>query len=287
MPLFTRSPSTAANAASRRGELPVGSRMSDWRVGADDRAGPPPARRSALRAVMPLAFLLGSGGALYANPWIVAQSVDWLWQQVETVRARSPSPSPAQTDARVPPGETDTSAPTASPAQPASSPSELPLPPAAEQAARVAAASAAPTPSGVPASARPTGPAASASDTGFNAPYAPPKPLAAEPFQIRAEAVGLHPDMSKAVLARLSTADLQNARVAIEKLLVETSDDAVVVWPKQRRGPEAQFRVHFVAGSDGDCRRYVVAVAKDGWQTTGLPMERCAGPSTSRKIEPR
>ncbi len=280
MPLFTRS-STAA--AYRRGGPAVGSSMGDWRVGADDRAGPPPARRSALRVVMHLAVLLAGGGALYANPWILTRSVDWLWQQVETVRAWTPSP--AQTDARVPPGERDTSAATPARALPAPSRTELPVP--AEQTVRVPAPDAQPA-SDTPASGQPAATAASSADPGFNAPYAPPKPPVAEPFQLRAEAVGLHPEMSKAVLSRLSPADFQNARIAIDKLLAEASSDAVVVWPAQRRASEAQFRVHLVPGSDGaDCRRYVVAIAKDGWLTTGLPMERCSALPASRKIDPK
>ena len=56
---------------------------------------------------------------------------------------------------------------------------------------------------------------------------------------------------------------------------MESPDDAVFVWPKQRKPELALFQVHFVPGAAPDCRRYVVTVTKDAWSTTALPMERC------------
>ncbi|MFV0297826.1 MAG: hypothetical protein ACK5JT_17085 [Hyphomicrobiaceae bacterium] len=91
----------------------------------------------------------------------------------------------------------------------------------------------------------------------------------------RAEAVGLHPDLSHVVLARLSDRDFRNARRAIDKALAETPDGEVLDWPKRRIAGLAQFRVTFVDGAGRNCRRYVVAIAKSGWATTALPMERC------------
>lgn len=277
MPLFTRRAAAAANTASQRTH-PV----FDWRVGDDDRAGPLPARRSTLRAMMPLLILLGCGGALYANPWMVAQTSDWLWRQVEYLRAPLPVP-PARTETRLPSGEVQ--AATAS--TPTMAPSASgPLPSEAATSAAAAAPATPPTAPSLPATTASTAPSTAASAPGFNAPYAPPPPPAAETFQMRAEAVGLHPEMSKAVLTRLSASDLQNARLAIEKALSEPDEDAVVIWPKQRKSGEAQFRVHFVPGTDADCRRYVVAIAKDGWQSTALPMERCAGLAARPKSGP-
>lgn len=103
------------------------------------------------------------------------------------------------------------------------------------------------------------------------APHADP----ADPYQVRALAVGLHPGLSPALLARLSPTDYKNAGIAIQTALAETPESAVFVWPRQRKPELALFRVHFVPGAAPDCRRYVVTVAKDGWSTTALPMEKC------------
>lgn len=101
------------------------------------------------------------------------------------------------------------------------------------------------------------------------------KTLESDPNLARAIAAGLHPDMSRVLLTRLSKADYQNAAVAIKTALAETADDQVLFWPKKAKAGLAIFRVHFVPGAEPDCRRYVVTVAKDGWQTTALPMDNC------------
>ena len=95
---------------------------------------------------------------------------------------------------------------------------------------------------------------------------------------MRAVAVGLHPDLSRVLLARLSPADYRNAGIAIKTAVAETPDTDVFVWPLQRKPELALFQVRFVAGAAPDCRRYVVAVTKDGWLTTAPPMEKCATP---------
>ena len=107
------------------------------------------------------------------------------------------------------------------------------------------------------------------------APACGPAVQAPGPHQKRAKAVGLHPDLSQVLLERLSTTDYRNAGVAIKTALTETPDTAVFVWPRQRTPDLALFKVHFVTGADPGCRRYVVTVAKDGWLTTALPMEKC------------
>lgn len=107
------------------------------------------------------------------------------------------------------------------------------------------------------------------------APLPPPKADPADPYQTRALAVGLHPDLSRVLLKRLTAADYRNAGTAIQTALAETADDAVFTWPKARKSDLAQFEVHFVHGATKECRRYVVTVAKDGWSTTALPMEKC------------
>ena len=98
---------------------------------------------------------------------------------------------------------------------------------------------------------------------------------------MRAVAVGLHPDLSRVLLARLSPTDYRNAGIAIQSAVAETSDSAVFVWPRQRKPELALFQVRFVPGAAQGCRRYVVTIAKDGWLTTALPMERC-GPHAGR-----
>jgi hypothetical protein len=110
-------------------------------------------------------------------------------------------------------------------------------------------------------------------------PDAPPTADPADPYQMRAAAVGLHPDLSRVLLARLSPADYRNAEIAIQTAVAETPDDGVLVWPRQRKPELALFQVRFVAGAAPGCRRYVVTVTKDGWLTTALPMEKC-GPKS-------
>jgi len=99
---------------------------------------------------------------------------------------------------------------------------------------------------------------------------------------MRAAAVGLHPDLSRVVLARLSPADYRNAGVAIKTAVAETPDGAVFVWPRQRKPELALFQVRFVAGAAPGCRRYVVTITKDGWLTTAMPMERCGSALAGR-----
>jgi hypothetical protein len=111
----------------------------------------------------------------------------------------------------------------------------------------------------------------------------PPTVDPADPYQKRAAAVGLHPDLSRVLLKRLSPTDYRNAGIAIQTAVAKTPDDAVFVWPRQRKPELALFQVHFVRGGAPDCRRYVVTVTKDGWSTTAPPMEKC-GTSPVRRI---
>jgi hypothetical protein len=103
----------------------------------------------------------------------------------------------------------------------------------------------------------------------------PPSADPADPYQMRASAVGLHPDLSRVLLAKLSSADYRNAGIAIQTAVAKTPDNGVFIWPRQRKPNLALFEVHFVPGAAPDCRRYVVTVTKDGWSTTALPMEKC------------
>ena len=104
-----------------------------------------------------------------------------------------------------------------------------------------------------------------------------------DPYQVRAESIGLHPGLSRVLLTRLSDADYRNAAHAIKTAVTETSDSAIFIWPRQRTPELAVFKVHFVPGAASDCRRYVVTITKDGWMTTALPMERC-GPQLRQAL---
>lgn len=102
-----------------------------------------------------------------------------------------------------------------------------------------------------------------------------------DPYQRRAASVGLHPGLSRVLLERMTEADYRNAGIAIQKALQNTDNDAVVIWPRQRKPELALFRVRFVPGAAPGCRRYVVTITKDGWTTTALPMENCGSQTAS------
>lgn len=106
----------------------------------------------------------------------------------------------------------------------------------------------------------------------------------ADPLQVRALAAGLHPGLSRALLARLSPADFRNAATATRTALAETPDTEVFSYPRKRAAELALFQVKFVPGAAVGCRRYVVMVTKDGWLTTAMPMEKCGtGAKQARK----
>lgn len=126
-------------------------------------------------------------------------------------------------------------------------------------------------------------PAARRSDEAPDGPLRPAIADPSDPYQVRAAAVGLHPELSRALLSRLSPTDYRNAGIAIKNAL-EAPETAVYVWPRQRKREEALFKVHFVPGAAAGCRRYVVSVTKDGWLTTAPPMEKCgAQPRQARR----
>ena len=93
--------------------------------------------------------------------------------------------------------------------------------------------------------------------------------------------MGLHPGLSRVLLARLSETDYRNAGIAIKTALAETPEDGNFLYPRELKGGLALFKVHFVQGPDADCRRYVVTITMDRWATTALPMEKC-GPQFAR-----
>jgi len=215
-----------------------------------------------------LMVLLGGGWALIGEP---ATWPEWLRGKVAAISAameRSPGPpqpavSAMATAARPPLAE------------PSSKPAAIEAPPAILQP---------PPQSPAPPATAALPPAAAGADDPAPAPLEPPSVDPTDIYQVRALAVGLHPGLSRVLLARLSPDDYRNAGVAIQKAVAETPDTGVLVWPRQRKPELALFHVRFVPGAAPDCRRYVVTVTKDGWLTTALPMEKC-GPQARRQSQ--
>ncbi|MFM9939313.1 MAG: hypothetical protein ACKVP7_07445 [Hyphomicrobiaceae bacterium] len=227
-------------------------------LGPRDRVGPPLVKRGRRRVVRALAFSLVVGGGTWA--WFEGH-LAWvgpLIGQLTSVIEAPPLPStgtPTQS-ALMPP------LPVLALLEPAAW--QLPNVPAIERREAVPAPRAepepAPSPEPLPA-------------------YAPPPASAPDPLLRRAEAAGLHPGISRTLLARLTADDFRNAEAAIGKALAETPEDGALEWPRTKSSRLAQFRVHFVPGAGERCRRYVVEIAKDGWLTTAPPMERCGVPA--------
>lgn len=125
--------------------------------------------------------------------------------------------------------------------------------------------------------------AAPASDAATPEPLTPPKADPRDPNQKRALAAGLHPDVSPALLARLSNVDYRNAATAITTALSAAAPDEVYTWPKDAGLKRAQFDVRFVQGAGPECRRYVVTVTLERWSTTAPAMEKCGAELPRRK----
>lgn len=230
----------------------------------------PPRERggSMLSATLVLLVLFGGGWAVLQAP------ADWLARlgsQVDAVTAllRPPGASVVMSDA----SSIAIAEPQAADAAAGA------IAPMAETQASVAADAATP-PDAVPVE---TGSVDAAAETEEPQPLPPPRIDPANPYQRRALAVGLHPDLSRVLLKRMSAADYRNAGYAIDTAIAKTADGADFVWPRQRRPEQALFRVHFVKGAAAQCRRYVVTVVIDGWSTTALPMERCGAQLTGRE----
>jgi hypothetical protein len=238
---------------------------------AGERIGPPLAGAAGKALLRGLFLLLVAGGVSWLmlsdrQTWPAWLSNDvkavarWIERSSLELRAQTASPPrPVRLEAANKPVAIEapiTSAPMA--ASRAEPPSELPARP--EPAPITTAALPYPTTAAPAAAAEP---------------FTPPRVDPSDPYQARAAAAGLHPELSRVLLARLSETDYRNARTAVETAVAETPDNAVFVWPRQRKPDLALFRVRFVAGAAPGCRRYVVTVVKDGWLTTALPMEKC------------
>ncbi len=215
-----------------------------------DRIGPPRAARSKARrrGVLFMLMLLGGGSAMLGDP---TEWSGWQWAKMAMAPPAADNKFPG-TAARVAPMPPPVVVPP--PLGPTVVAQEIATPPLATAALPPAA-------------------------TGVDA--APPAALPplvidpSDPYQKRAAAVGLHPELSRVLLERLSAADYRNAGIAIRTALSETDESAVFVWPRERKADLALFQVRFVPGATAECRRYVVTVSKDGWLTTALPMEKC------------
>lgn len=242
--------------------------FADLDVRPGERIGQPMAKRwhgVALRLAVVAIAGLAAAGTHFADPTLMPR----LWS------AASTSATPALTQAWQRAAEIWSK--NLMPSEPQDAP------PAATTPA-VVAATAAPAPLPIPVEVAlapaPLPPTAATTDT----PPAPlPKLKAIEPYQKRAEAAGLHPLLSRALLERLTAADYRNAATAIERAVAETSDNGLFTWPQPRKPDLALFEVSFVPSATPECRRYIVTIAKDGWLTTALPMEKCGVPQKQAK----
>lgn len=242
----------------------------DFIVHPTERIGAPPPRRRGRIARAGL-FILAAAAAGWGALASEAMWRPWVAGHLGDVLARIESPQTA---------ETAPAAPTIPIAPPAPEPPPV-EPPVTREIADVPGADA-----GLPV-ANDTKPRSEPlADAGADAPPAlapdaTPTPLPepkfdpADPFQKRAFEAGLHPELSRALLSRLSKEDYRNAALAVSKAMTEASDDEKFFWPRRSTPDQALFRVHFVVGAAPDCRRYIVTVSKDGWSTTAQPMEKC------------
>lgn len=155
----------------------------------------------------------------------------------------------------------------------------VPAPAEAGPAANAAQMDAAQADAGADKASAPVDDRLEAANARLPAPVADPD----DPLQKRALAAGLHPGISRAVLARLSSADFRAAHTAIETALAGKAalGEAIVV-PKDAKGGRAQFEVRFVEAAAAECRRYVVTIIKDRWSTTAPAMETCGSRSSQR-----
>jgi hypothetical protein len=227
---------------------------------AGDRVGAHLPDRSGRRVLRVCVAMLGTLGAGWAA---VENTVTWpvVLAGLSAVNRPSPVPPPAEQAAAVAP-------PAPLQALPAMEVAATP----GTEAGAVATPPAPLTEPSAPASGQAAGVAAIE-------PLKPAVPDPKDPKQVKAAAVGLHPDVSRALLTRLTESDYRNAGVAIKMALAQTPDSDVLEWPQTPKPDAAQFQVRFVTGATGDCRRYVVEITKDKWVTTAPAMEKCGLPA--------
>ena len=278
---------------------------ANWDVQPSDRVGPPLARRRGkliVRGGIVMLSLAGAGwvyldGDFMRATWAKASaSAMELASSVLERRNGGQASGPAEP-------RTQSTLPHVDPVSTAAAtePPPQPLPAASPPVLEAAAPSAAPaassaTPTGVvietpkvtreeaaapdAAAAAPREPASPVTTPYTETPAQPAKPAALEPYQKRAVAAGLHPELSRVLLEKLSQTDYKNAGVAVEKAMAE-KEDAVFIWPKQAKPGIAIYKIDFVTGAAPGCRRYVVTISKEGWLTTALPLEKCGHKRTA------
>ncbi len=245
---------------------------------AGDRLGPPlpNARRRVVVRLGVLAFAAGAGWWILQDEqasvrsWLMTESAA-LYEMVNRMAQSPPTSSSTTAAISALPALSDNTGASASTILPTTSDNMKATPDARlDSIAEPTQSAAIAPPSADPEAATPTR-------------LPPPEVDPADAYQLRAAAVGLHPNLSRVLLARLSAVDYRNAGVAIKTAVAETADDGVHIWPRERTPELALFRVHFVHGTVAECRRYVVSIIKDGWLTTALPMEKCGGPPVRAK----
>jgi surface antigen len=233
----------------------------------DDRIGHSPSSRLRHRLITGAVVLAVVGPSAWFAWTEPEQARRVVSNMIATAGSMAAAFQPAERP-KAPPPERVAEARSAGP-EPAALPPLIPAPAASEL---TTGALAAPAPAAVPAAA---------------VPYEEPAPEkstpAAERVRQRAIQAGLHPDLSAELFERLSEADYRNAAIAIARALAETPDDGVLVWPTQPKAGQAQFEIKFVPGAEVGCRRYVVAIAKGGWQTTAPALDRCGAKRTAVK----
>ncbi|TMJ73323.1 MAG: hypothetical protein E6G91_09070 [Alphaproteobacteria bacterium] len=238
-----------------------------------ERIGPP-LRRTRGKAMLRGVIILIALGGCWA---LLGDQTTWpSWRSIETAVSswmNRSAPGPVEPTALAmttsPPARAE---PPTKPAAPDAKSSTLQPLAASDVAATPGTAA---RPAAPPPTVTALPPAATASDELPAEPLPPPAVDPTDPYQVRAAAVGLHPDLSRVLLTRLSPTDYRNAGIAIQTAVAETLDSAVFVWPRQRKPELALFQVRFVPGAAPSCRRYVVSITKDGWLTTAPPMEKC------------
>ncbi len=227
---------------------------------AGERICPPRPRRGAIFKLFVFTFILGSlggGWVLLKDPpaWLeqISADVAALGAALDTKSAQAPQPevAAAEAAAAIPQPVEESVVPDA-PAVEAGEPV-----PGTENAAET--------------------PEVGSEGTEQNPTEGTPAPKLerTDPYEKKAEAVGLNPNVSRMLLKKMSADDYRNAGVAIKTALAETPDDAVFTYPRERKAGVAHFQVHFVQGAAENCRRYVVTISQERWETTSLPMEKC------------
>ena len=252
-----------------------------------------PAGSSMLRALAVIAVMGGGGWGWMQLPqsWresVVAQATALASEVMRRaspdktepnteMAAASPLPDVQQREVAAAPGAeagTAVPQPPAAALPPEAVPASENTAPASEaQTAQQAAAQTNTEPATTPEAAQKEVPAPLAT------PVADPK----DKYQQKALAAGLHPDLSRAVLHRLSKDDFKNAGIAIKSALKKSTAQQPVIYPLKAPAKAAQFEVRFVAAAAPRCRRYVVTVTLDRWSTTAPPMETCGEDQSRRK----